>query len=112
MYDKRRVIASYHEDEHENFKMLYLFIKERELAFLLLGREDKVRTKGSKGTDSDTARRYTSEFSKNSSQLLNAQEMDDDSPYFVKITLNTEFLSLLDESLVDSNELVGPPHQC
>jgi len=39
--------------------------------------------------------------------------MDDDSPYFVKITLDAEFLSYLDEpSLVDSHELIGPPHRC
>jgi Zn-dependent oligopeptidase len=39
--------------------------------------------------------------------------MDDDSPYFVKINLNQQFLSHLDEpSIVDSHELMGPPHRC
>lgn len=49
-----------------------------------------------------------SQISKTSSQLANEKEQDDDSPYFVKIVLDSIFLSYLEEpSLVSPSEIPG-----
>lgn len=47
-----------------------------------------------------------------SSHDLNAVERDDDSPFFVKIILDSEFLSLLeDANLTEPAEIMGPPNR-
>ena len=65
------------------------------------------------GNNSKLAHNKTSindKLSSTSSQELNPAEKDDDSPYFVKIILDPQFLSYLeDANLIDPSEIKGPP---
>jgi len=77
--------------------MLYLFVKEQDQVFLYLGREKmKEESRPSKSSHQEKSEKQThSEISNTSSKFINASEKDDDSPYFVKINLDDEFLSYL-----------------
>ena len=76
---------------------------------MLLGREEIGEEKGENGSDSSfDDSEITYDYIDNS-QNDEVQEFDDnDSPYFVKITLESKFLILLDEpSIVECHEIEG-----
>lgn len=105
-------MLEYHEEEEfhhqENHTILYLFVKEQDQVFLFLGREkSKDESRPSKSSHQEKSEKQShSEISNTSSKFINASEKDDDSPYFVKINLDDEFLSYLQEpSLVASSEI-------
>ena len=90
-------------------KCLVLFFSVRNQVYMLLGREeddDEKRSHSQVGGDSGSA---LDRMSRTSSQLANQmKEQDDDSPYFVKITLDSRFLSYLEEpGLVEPSEIPG-----
>jgi hypothetical protein len=67
----------------------------------MLGRDDYKNSDGSSGKSTKKSMDLGSEENSN-------DEEDDDSPYFVKITLDNDFLNHLeDPGLHDSNEIVG-----
>ena len=73
---------------------------------MLLGREEyDGEESNSEGESGSMA--HVSAVSKTSSQIARqVKEQDDDSPYFVKITLDTRFLKYLDEpSIVEPSEI-------
>ena len=94
-------MIEYHQEDEchyqETHNILYLFVKEQDQVFLFLGREKtKDESRASKSSQHDKSEKQThSEISNTSSKFINASEKDDDSPYFVKINLDDEFLSYL-----------------
>ena len=80
-----------------------MFIKEKREHFLMLGREDYKNSEES--SDEKAPSRATIPLA---SEENSNDEEDDDSPYFVKITLDNDFLNHLeDPGLHDSNEIPG-----
>jgi len=73
---------------------------------MLLGREEYDGEESNSEGESGSGH-HVSAVSKTSSQIANQmKEQDDDSPYFVKITLDTRFLKYLDEpSIVEPSEI-------
>ena len=70
--DHGQIIEIY-EEQHDEHALLFLFVREKDLTTLLLGREERHPTKGSKASnDSYTGKSSVSEISKTSSQLMNA----------------------------------------
>ena len=92
---------------NEEFKVLFLFFSEKNEMFLLLGREENTgcsdcsKSSGSLSSEIDDDLMVDSE-------KQSQEEQDDDSPYFVKITLDSWFLSHLEEpAIVESSEIPG-----
>lgn len=85
----------------DEFRILYLFFIEKDEIFLLLGREKKKansQQNSSDGFDSSLV----------DSDANSQHDVDDDSPYFVKITIDQWFLTHLeDPSIVDPSEIKG-----
>ena len=101
LHDQNLVIEFHEEEEGQeqdhSYNLLYLFFKEQDQVFLLLGREKmKAESRPSKSSHQEKSEKQThSEISNTSSKFINASEKDDDSPYFVKVNLDDEFLSYL-----------------
>ena len=70
----------------------FLFLKEKREFFLMLGRSDTPGSSGSSGTSDYSSSNGQSFDSSNDNSY---EEVDDDSPYFVKITLDQTFLAYL-----------------
>jgi len=96
------------DDVNPDFNILYLFFEEKSEHFLLLGREERDEKEDGSGSKSGSE-----QSNKVSEQIVDSEreskeEEDDDSPYFVKITLDSWFLSHLDEpDLVEASEIDG-----
>ena len=96
------------DDINPDFNVLYLFFEEKSEHFILLGREERDEKEDGSGSKSGSE-----QSNKVSEQIIDSEreskeEEDDDSPYFVKITLDSWFLSHLDEpDLVEASEIDG-----
>jgi len=72
----------------------------------LLGREERKQSSCSSSNKSSSE--HQSSILQDSDQSSKDEEEDNDSPYFVKITLDSWFLSHLEEpSIVESSEING-----
>lgn len=89
-------------------KILFLFFSVRNQVYMLLGRDDNYDN-GSNSQINDHTGSVIDHISKTSSQMADQmKEQDDDSPYFLKITLDNQFLSELEEpSLGEPSEILG-----
>jgi hypothetical protein len=93
------------DENNPEYKVCFLFFEEKNQMYLLLGRkehEDSDRSSCSSGSGS-----CSSEMDDLAdSEKLSQDEEDDDSPYFVKITLDPKFLAHLEEpSLTGCQEI-------
>lgn len=74
--------------------------------FLMLGRDENTPSESSKKSNSSSSSLSGYEEEVVESERQTNEEVDDDSPYFVKITLDSWFLSHLEEpALVESSEV-------
>lgn len=103
----KRMITEYltHTDPiDDEYQVLYLFFIEKNEFFLMLGREIQKE----EGESSEQLNTSSELSSIEDSDQNSKDEEDDDSPYFVKITLDSQFLSHLQEpSIVSSHEIDG-----
>lgn len=121
-------IAHTADTEDLSCAIIHLFFKEQNQICLLLGREDSAAMtatqtlmslmgqgeviKGTLSRGADGEEEEPDEESDASSQGHHPAEKDDDSPFFVKIILDSAFLQLLeDANLVEPAEIIGPPHK-
>lgn len=90
-----KVTREFSEPDEENpeYEILYLFFKERREHFLLLGREE-VEEEGSESESDEDDLESDGIYESEDGQ---GEEYDDDSPYFVKITIDEQFLGHLKE---------------
>jgi hypothetical protein len=97
------------DDTNSDYNILYLFFEEKSEFFLLLGREEHEEEKDEESGAASGTRRSNLELDAIvDSDKESKEEEDDDSPYFVKITLDSWFLSHLDEpDLVEATEIEG-----
>ena len=70
------------DDAIPGFLVLYLIFREQNSVFLLLGRQEAAAASSEEGSAGAPAE------DKEGSVDLGGEEKDDDSPYFVKITLD------------------------
>lgn len=123
IYNKK-MFREFHTLPDQNSKehtILFLFFVEKQEHFMLVGRDDSVKYEESESGSSaeenqinDNARKYrTTQDEKDKKEKITKaiedkdSEEDDDSPYFVKITLDGVFLSHLEmPDIVSSSELV------
>ena len=79
-----------------------------------MGREDAPHQHNEGSHENSEGHDHPSDtFSEASSQKLHMAEKDDDSPYFVKIVIDTLFLSHLeDPNLIDPLEIIDEPERC
>ena len=96
LYESKKVISTYAEEDRDNpaFNILYLFFQIRNQFCLLLGREKQEQQ--AEGADDESSQ--SDKISKTSSQQNKLIEVDDDSPYFLRITINPQFMYLLDDT--------------
>ena len=99
------------DDANPDYNILYLFFEEKSEHFLLLGREEREEEKGEDDQSPPASGSRQSDKELDAivdSDKESKEEEDDDSPYFVKITLDSWFLSHLDEpDLVEATEIDG-----
>jgi len=97
LYESKKVITTEVETDRDSpaFNILYLFFQIRNQFCMLLGREKKEQ-EGDDGKDDASSQ--SEKISKTSSQQNKLIEVDDDSPYFLRITINPQFMYLLDDT--------------
>ena len=75
---------------YPGYTVLYLLFREQNSVFLLLGRREEAEA----GTSKESSSSATVKTDKEKEGSADGdEEKDDDSPYFVKITLDQKFLN-------------------
>ena len=93
------------EDDHT---ILYLFFKEKNQMFLLLGREESNDDIDESDSSSFNDTEITYDYIDHSQNDEVQEDIDNDSPYFVKITLESKLLNKLNDSTIsESHEIEG-----